>query len=229
MPWWFCNEYSCQDMCAMMKDVMITEQLKTAELLWIIHRVDSVLKHHVWWEVSLFWQDCSPANITSSHPWTTRGMSKLSQKPIAGGHPTGKLPDQPGCIGVVWHPHLSLEGASWLCRQGHWGWGGTCIISNSAPTSSRAQLAQPTCLWESGRAAKGSKNLARACWCLACTSSQDAWVLCLALLLTYRLTLGNLLLFSSPHFLSWSKFLGSKNCLFERISLHNGALNRTCF
>lgn len=137
-------------------------------------------------------------------------MSRQSQKPMAQDCPTGKLPDQPCCGGVVWHSDLSLEGASWLCRQGHLGWGGTGIFSSSAPTGSMAQLAQPTCLWESSRTAKGSRNLARAYWCLACAPSQDAWVLCLALLLTCCLILGNSLLFCSPHFFSWSKFLGPR-------------------
>lgn len=129
---------------------------------------------------------------------------------MAQGCPTGELPDQPRCGGVVWRSALSLEGASWLCRQGHFGWGGTGILSSSAPTGSMAQLAQPTCLCESSRTAKGSRKLARAYWCLACTPSQDAWVLRLALLLTYCLIPGNSLLFCSPHFSSWCQLLGPR-------------------
>lgn len=34
-----------------------------------------------------------------------------------------------------------------------------------------AQLAQPTCLWEPSRRAKGSSSLARAGWCLTCSLS----------------------------------------------------------
>lgn len=129
---------------------------------------------------------------------------------MAQGYPTGKLPDQPRCRDVVWHSDLSLEGASWLSRQGHLGWEGTGIVSTSAPTGSMAQLAQPTCLWESSTTAKGSRNLARACWCLTRAPSQGAWVLRLALLLTYCLTLGNSPPFCSPRFFSWSQFLGPR-------------------
>lgn len=148
---------------------------------------------------------------------------------MAQGCPTGKLPDQPRCGGVVWHSALSLEGASWLCRQGHLGWGGTGILSSSAPTGSMAQLAQPTCLCESSRTAKGSRKLARAYWCLACTPSQDAWVLRLALLLTYCLIPGNSLLFSSPRFSSWCHFLGPRTVSLITPACTMGALNRTCF
>lgn len=129
---------------------------------------------------------------------------------MARGCPTGKLTDQPRFGGVVWHSDWSLEGASWLCRQGHLGWEGTGVVSSSAPTGSMAQLAQPTCLWESSTTAKGSRNLARAYWCLTCAPSQGAGVLRLALLLTYCLTPGNSLLFCSPHFFGWSQFLGPR-------------------
>lgn len=53
----------------------------------------------------------------ASPPGTTRGTSRPSQKPMAQGCPTGKLPDQPRCGGVVCLTLCFEPGGSQLALQ----------------------------------------------------------------------------------------------------------------
>lgn len=145
------------------------------------------------------WASCSIPQL--------EGVCQEDQRsPWLGAAPQQALPGRAAY--VLSDTAAGAAGSQLARRQGCWGWEGTGGGSTSAPTGSMARLAQPTGLWEPGAAAKGSRDLARACGCLTHAPSQGAWVLCPAPLLAPASCWATRSCLAPHTLASWSRFWG---------------------